>query len=381
MAHAPIHTRQQVQQLLDQVEWDFSRVRSTEPMHNLHPYPARFIADLPRALIRLFPPREGSTVFDPFCGSGTTLLEAGRAGHDSLGVDLNPVATLISRVKTTRLVGDVAAMAIEIVERGLQEPVEIPSFPRLDHWFKPEIQDAVARLAYQIDALGESAERDALRLSLSRILVRVSNQESDTRYAAIANEIRYDDVFDYFAKSARMVARSLDEEYGGLLPPTGRSEVIQSDILALSPEDVGEVGLLVTSPPYPNAYEYWLYHKYRIYWLGWDPIEVKRSEIGARPHYHGSNPQTEDDFLLQMERSFKLFNELLVFGGKACFVVGRSIIQGREIDNAKLLERAATANGFDLMGSASRKIPTTRKAFNPKHGRIEEESVLVFQKA
>lgn len=88
MAKASIHNRQHVQQLLDQVEWDFSQVRSTVPMHDLHPYPARFIPDLPRALIRLFPPKEGSTVFDPFCGSGTTLLEAGRAGYDSVGVDL-----------------------------------------------------------------------------------------------------------------------------------------------------------------------------------------------------------------------------------------------------------------------------------------------------
>ena len=44
----------------------------------------------------------------------------------------------------------------------------------------------------------------------------------------------------------------------------------------------------MTSPPYPNAYEYWLYHKYRMYWLGMDPIAVRQQEIGARPHYFRS---------------------------------------------------------------------------------------------
>ena len=50
----------------------------------------------------------------------------------------------------------------------------------------------------------------------------------------------------------------------------------------MEPSDIPRrVGLVITSPPYPNAYEYWLYHKYRMYWLGLDPIAVKKQEIGA----------------------------------------------------------------------------------------------------
>ena len=61
--------------------------------------------------------------------------------------------------------------------------------------------------------------------------------------------------------------------------------------------DVGDEGFgrLVTSPPYPNAYEYWLYHKYRMYWLGFDPIPIRENEIGARPHYFKTNHQDETD--------------------------------------------------------------------------------------
>ena len=62
--------------------------------------------------------------------------------------------------------------------------------------------------------------------------------------------------------------------------------VLEADTLAVKATAIGQpVSLVITSPPYPNAYEYWLYHKYRMWWLGFlDPIAVKEREIGARAH-------------------------------------------------------------------------------------------------
>ena len=381
MSFSAVH-HSAVAALLDEVDWDFGHVRSTEPLHDLHPYPARFIPDIPRALIRLFPPSPGLAILDPFCGSGTTLVEAVRAGHSAVGIDLNPIATLISRGKTTALDCDIGALASGIAEeaRHAGEP-HVPEIPRLDHWFKPDVQKAVAGLVPLLATAPNDSSRDALRLSLSRILVRVSNQESDTRYAAIEKSVERDDVFRLFVESARWVNSVLHAEYGGLFPPQATARVLEGDILDVAADRIGRVGLIITSPPYPNAYEYWLYHKYRMYWLGGDPIEVRRREIGARPHFHGSNPQTEHDFFQQMDQCFELFANVAARGTKVCVVVGRSVIQGREIDNARIVAAAGAEHEFVLLGTAERSIPTTRKAFNPRHGRINREQILVFQRA
>jgi site-specific DNA-methyltransferase (cytosine-N4-specific) len=141
-----------------------------------------------------------------------------------------------------------------------------------------------------------------------------------------------------------------------------------------------EVGLVVTSPPYPNAYEYWLYHKYRMYWLGMDPQAAKNSEIGARPFYSRKNGLTAEDFADDMRRCFAGLYELLASERYACFVVGNSKIRGEIVDNTQLLTRVAEENGFTLRATLPRDIPSTSKSFNPKNSRAKNENVLVFQR-
>src|SRR5436309_3516443 len=81
-------------------DWNFTNSKTNNGTHSIHPYPAKFIPQIPRHLIQRIRPLKGSFVFDPFCGCGTTLLEAQAAGYPSIGVDLNPIASMIARVKT-----------------------------------------------------------------------------------------------------------------------------------------------------------------------------------------------------------------------------------------------------------------------------------------
>lgn len=366
-----------VQSKLQMVDWDFREDHRRDAIHSIHPYPAKFIPPIPRELIRLFRPRDGMVILDPFCGSGTTLLEASTAGIPSVGIDLHPLAALITRVKTTPLTLEVAELGGEVAHKARRNPAEIPNIPRLDHWFKKDVQAALAALAAQIEAIGSAPAREALDVALSRIIVRVSNQESDTRYAAISKKVTGEDVFDLFERSVIIVGEALAEVRDSLGAP---ARVICSDILDVPDEliEPESVGLVVTSPPYPNAYEYWLYHKYRMYWLGMNPIAVRQREIGARPHYFKTCPQDEHDFERQMDSVFRLIARVLASDGYVCFLVGRSIIRGRRIDNVALLQRAATGHGLVIAGKVSRTIPRHRKTFNPDHGSIEDESLVVF---
>jgi len=373
--------KKSVQEVLESIDWDFVDAHTQSGAHGIHPYPAKFIPQIPQYLISSFHPGNGLAVFDPFCGSGTTLVEAVQANLPAIGLDLHPLATLIAKVKATPLHRSLMPVAHGVMRAARNGGHAIPDIPNLDHWFKKDIQQALASLIAEIGVVECADERDALKVAFSSIVVRVSNQESDTRYAAIEKNLTAADVWPLFMKAVEVLDSAISKSFGGLFGSSPRVTLLNKNILATSAKDIADpVGLLITSPPYPNAYEYWLYHKYRMYWLGMDPIGVRKLEIGARPHYFRKNPKTPADFLRDMTACFGLFREVMVKGAYACVLIGRSIISGKVINNADILKESAAANGFRLCGQVERAIPNTRKAFNPSHGTINQETLLVFQR-
>ena len=122
---------------------DWNLALSPRRIADIHPYPARFIPELPAAALDVLNPR--GPVLDPFCGSGTTLVEAIRRGLPAVGVDINPIACLMSRVKTTSwrrerdpdLLELHRAGLVEHATRGSDDSGRLGQIPRIDHWFDP----------------------------------------------------------------------------------------------------------------------------------------------------------------------------------------------------------------------------------------------------
>lgn len=363
---------------LGEIDWTFSNRAKAPKIEGIHPYPAKFIGDIPRALIETLPIPKGTCVLDPFCGSGTTMLEAQRAGLPSVGIDLNPIACLIANVKTAPLVPGLEAAVIRAVSRAkAANGFAHSGIPNVDHWFTGEVQAAVSAVAATIAEPEFLPWQAPLRLALSSILVRVSNQESDTRYAAIEKNVSGDDVFKLFEASAAKLFKALQERTWAEVP----ARVIEGNTLEVSPQQIGQqVGLVITSPPYPNAYEYWLYHKYRMWWLGLDPIAVKAQEIGARAHFFKKVPHTAEMFRDQMMATFTLIDKVLVKDGFVCVVVGRSKIHGKTIDNGATIQDVGLTLGFDVVSKFERAMNQNRKSFNLSHANIKSETVLVFRK-
>ena len=86
--------------MLKNINWDFSDAKTNGVMHSIHPYPAKFIPQIPNALIKEFT-ELGETVYDPFLGSGTTCLESNILGRNAIGNDVNEMSILVAKVKTT----------------------------------------------------------------------------------------------------------------------------------------------------------------------------------------------------------------------------------------------------------------------------------------
>jgi site-specific DNA-methyltransferase (cytosine-N4-specific) len=372
------------EEMLRKVDWNLSEARGSEGVHALHPYPAKFVPEIPRRLLELFPPKASEAMLDPFCGSGTALVEALDTGIDAIGVDVNPLACLISRVKTRPLPSDFDHASSEVFRlarlRLRRNGLEIPKIPNLDHWFAPIVQRELAAIVSEINSVESLESREALQVALSRIVVGVSFQESDTRYAAIHKKFSKEDVLAAFRRSTNFVKKRLSgASQSKLFGRRGEPLILNRDVLTLEPLDIPKrIGIVITSPPYPNAYEYWLYHKYRMYWLGMDPIRAKESEIGARPRYFKTKSEDETDFERQMSQCFSLIASVMDPHAKACFVISNSTIHGKVIDNVALLTRAARGN-FSRVGVVPRRILTHRRSFNVRRNR-EEEYVMVLER-
>lgn len=117
-----------------------------------------------------------------------------------------------------------------------------------------------------------------------------------------------------------------------------------------------------------------------MYWLGFDPIDVKQKEIGARAHFFKKNHHTEKDFQNQMQTVLELLNASIVHGGHICIVVGRSKIHGKIIDNADIILEIAKTLDLKSVANISRQIATSRRTFNLSHANIKSENLLVFEK-
>lgn len=363
---------------LHAIDWSFSNRSTVHEIESIHPYPAKFIPDIPRSLLECLPAPRGTYVLDPFCGSGTTLVEAQRMDIPAIGIDLNPIACLLSRVKTSALPVDADSVATEIAWAARQLDAEKPAgIPNVDHWFLPDVQGAISAIVRAIETQAPQEARDFLRLALSSIIVRISNQESDTRYAAVRKTVSREMVFDSFLAACGRIHRALKSRTW----TTHNVRVIESDILAVAPEQItAPVGMVITSPPYPNAYEYWLYHKYRMWWLGFNPIAVKANEVGARAHFFKRNHHTKDSFREQMSSIVQLLDRVLIESGLACFVIGRSKIHGEIVDNASLITQVAVEQQWQPVTRFERTINSQRKSFNLAHASIQTESIVIFQK-
>jgi site-specific DNA-methyltransferase (cytosine-N4-specific) len=314
----------------------------------LHPYPARFIPEIPGQALDLL--EVDGPVLDPFCGSGTTLAEARHRGLPSVGVDLNPVACLISRVRTQAWVTADAEPGLEHasqLRRRASDGGDVDDLaariPRVEHWFDPWASVALAGAMEYLADVSDPVWHDRIAVAISSAIVRISRQESDTRYAAVD---KAGDQARAAIELGQGVVRVCDWLSANATPNDGAQVAVHcGDARDLEHLGTDSFAASIFSPPYPNAYEYWLYHKYRMYWLGFDPVAVREAELGARPHYSKANGLTEVDFGNQMGEVFGHLARILLPHAPTVVVVGDSVIGGRRIDHGRLLVDVAAGRG------------------------------------
>jgi len=369
---------------------------TTYSTHGIHPYPAKFIPQIPARIIEECS-NERHTILDPFCGSGTTLLEARLRGRDSIGFDVNPIAVLISRVKTTTLskedweeVDAVVSRIMSKFERKEYSEVWIPNIPRIEHWFRKDVCMDLGLIAGELQKLETSSVKNFLEAAFSSIIVQVSNQESETRFAAIEKNLPPNVVRNSFARKIRTMSERVNSLV--FVPDVERSttKVFAADARKLTDYIPSHsIDLVVTSPPYLNAYEYYLYHKFRIYWLGFDnevfPVDrVREMEIGSRFQYSGKNGESVDEFRKQMMDCFAELEKVTKLGKLVFVLVGDSIVRNEFMEMDKFYEEICENLGFQFVAKTSYPLNDITRSFRARASGSRKDfrksqHILVFQ--
>ncbi|MDR1618050.1 MAG: hypothetical protein LBS06_03250 [Treponema sp.] len=381
---------------LSSINWDFENAKTSYLTHGIHPYPAKFIPQIPNTLIQELS-GVGDTVGDIFCGSGTTLVESIILKRHAVGIDANPLACLISKVKTTLISDDDVQDILSLSQRARQFYVQLtnnyrkepfkkyissawrPSFAKLTFWFDLHIIEELAEILSWCRKIKNEAAKNIALTAFSSIIVAVSKQDSDTRYVRRDKNILPGETTQRFCRALNQVTKSV-MEFTKLAEPNFNCTIVEGNLLA-SPI-IPKLDLVVCSPPYPNAYSYHLYHMTRMIWLEMDQQKFKHEEIGSHRKYSsgGKNGATSETFRREFGKIFMWLKQYLRKDGYACFVIGNSTIKGEIVDNANLLHESSCESGFREVMRINRNMQPTKKYFNPSIGKIKNENIVIFER-
>ena len=377
-----IYTREDEDALVaDGDEWNFHEEETKEHLHSLHPYPAKFIPQIPRRAIERWT-KPGDLVYDPFNGCGTTLLEASLAGRRGIGTDNNAVAILAARAKTalySKADLTAARRFADSITCGLADapkrPELIPDNKNFLYWFAPVTLERLAALKGLILAEKEPV-RTLLMAVFSSIIVRVSYQDSDTRYARKLRDVRDDEVDIAFRSRLADVIERLPD---AMIPGRTAVDVVQADAREVPFIESGSVSLIVTSPPYLNAYDYHKYHRQRLHWIGGSVEFARDKEIGSHDEFTRDNA-TPDGYFRDMDACFAEWARVLKKGGRCLIVVGDAIVSKRAVHVGDRFIDLLAAKGLAEERRWIRTLHSTKRAFNVKNSRISHEHVLLVAK-
>lgn len=387
-----LESANRVREAVASSDWEYADANTQSLTHNVHRYSGKFIPQIAARAIDILS-KEGDTVLDPYCGSGTTLLEAALQRRNSIGIDLSPLATLIAKVKTTplpieELDKEVARLNRKVSGREAQTIDSLPLFAAKtteqsfdlgankkwnNEWFRKWFNDAVLRdllfLEEQIFMVENQDFQDLALVAFSDVLRKSSNAASGYP------NIMFDKMrperprpLKPFVRALAKVAQMVGELDG--TPLTEHMPVIFNANSTKMPVEDSSVDVIVTHPPYIGSIPYAEYGLLSLRWLGHDPKSLDKELTGGRRQSKYVVDRFSADYQLFMEECHRTLRP----GRFAFFMVGNPVVRGEKINLRKMTIDLAERAGLDLVAT------TERAGVNRRANKMGSEFLLFFQK-
>ncbi len=377
--------------------WDFREANTKEYTHCFHPYPAMMIPQVTGKIIDKY--GEGAKLlFDPYCGSGTSLVEASIRGISSIGTDINPLARLLSKVKTTIIPIDDLDNALKdfndfifsIRLGGKKVEPHIPQFKNIDYWFKKETQVMLAVVKEYIESIESEDIEDFFRVAFSETVREVSlTRNGEFKLYRMTEKQMSKFNPDVFSIMISKLLRNRDgmKEYVGLRAINASARVYDFNTVIGIPEKIlppESADIVVTSPPYGDsrttvAYgqfsrlsNQWLFDDYlnmidKISMGGQPDKNIKRFDFrpldGVIEKIAAIDKKRVYDvvsFYDDYEKSINNVSKVVKKGGIVAYVVGNRRVKGFEIPTDEVTAEFFSRNGFRHVETIMRAIPNKR---------------------
>ncbi|HML65570.1 MAG TPA: DNA methyltransferase [Dysgonomonas sp.] len=395
-------------------DWCFKNARSTEQWtHGYHRYPAKFLPNLVKKLIEEYTLKE-DLVADMFAGCGTTLVEAKIHGRKSVGVDINPVAELITKAKINpinpeRLLKRYNAIIKELDQYRPTDYIHLSIHEKIDYWFFPENKAKIAFLYKKILQIKNRKEQEFFLVSLSHILKNCSKWLQSSTKPQIDPKKKPSDPFDAFQLHSKQMLKKNSDFYSQLLDNNFlniRCDIRLEDARKTSIHS-NSVAAIITSPPYVTSYEYADIHQLTGYWYEYieNLANFRRDFIGTfyslnqniecKSHLGQlivnqlleKDPRTAKEVANYFKDMYDVGREMqriLKKGGHACLVIGNTTFKNVKIKSAEVISDLLISLGFEIIEVIKRSIPnklipTIRDEVTGKFSKLENEnSKLVY---
>jgi len=381
---------------------EYKRKETSKLTHGYHRYPAKFIPQLVEKLFDEYVSGEDVKVNDPFMGSGTTIVSAISRGYYVSGTDINKIAYLITKVKSTPINPDylkkkLSEFFIEISDLNVYNKVTLfdheditPLIPqnhieRIDYWFHNDIKLILGKLLRIIMNENDNNIRDFLIVAFSNILKNCSIWlQNSTKPTRDFNKIPSDPIKSIIRQLKKMQVNN--SIFYNLCPVEIKNNIkkylnIKVGEAEKQPVESSTIDLIVTSSPYVTSYEYADLHQLSTIWLDLvdDLKEYKSKFIGSS--YKNSNLEELkshiaikiveemqliskkfaneiEAFFIDMQEVIKESYRILKSGGRACYVIGNTKLKGVSILNAEVFTEIMSSESFEIERIIKREIPS-----------------------
>ena len=339
---------------------------------------------------------EGEWLFDPYCGTGTSLVEASLFGMHSVGCDINPLVRIIATAKVTPICLRTLDIEINrlndalfelIIRNDKVEDEQLPLIPNMDYWFSDEAKKHLAYLLCQINKVEDEQIRNFMIVAFSETVREVSYTRTSTfklhRMPSDKLETFNPDIFGIFCKK-------VNRNKQGLITYLAQRKNVETSICSSNtvkgdsplPRPQGGYNLVITSPPYGDSQTtvaYGQYSRLSAEWIGLkNARKIDKLAMGGQrlttvltdspvsctikqiQTIDKKRAQDVSAFYNDLEHSIETVSKSLATHSTVCYVVGNRRVKDMMLPTDDFVVYAFAKHGFRHKETIIRNIPNKR---------------------
>ncbi len=403
--------------------WDFRTANTKKYTHCYHSYPAMMIPQVANRLINLYG-KNAKSLFDPYCGTGTSLAEANLNGINALGTDLNPLARLIAEAKTAKVELQLLDLYLKefndfwfSLNFGIEKiNVVVPAFKNIDFWFKTETKNQLACIKQFINKIRDEKVKIFFMVAFSET-VRESSLTRNNEFKLYRMSERQREKFnpDVFGLINSKLARNRTglKNYLEKVKDNDTKTNIYGFNSSTNINHISEesIDIVVTSPPYGDSRTTVAYGQFSRLSNQWLDIEsaskidnelmggkaknIKKTDIDIIDRIIEKVASQDEErarevysFYDDYSKSIANVSKVIKKGGYACYVVGNRRVKDTILPTDEITRCLFQEYGFKYQNTFIRNIPNKRmpsknsptNVTGKKATTMNNEYIVVLQK-